>query len=164
MATRSRWARRLPWWSVVLVAVLLLPVACSPGGGGGGITPPPEAPEVTQTLPVDGATNVAVGTILRITFSKAMDAGTTEAAFGVAPAVTCTFTWTVDQRAMTCTPTTDLAPDTTYTVTVAASAESDDGVPLGTAEAFDFKTASAVPPGQVCVFGTSTFGDCRLGP
>jgi hypothetical protein len=139
-------------------AILLVLTGCGPGGG----TTPDPAPTVESTTPADGATNVSIGSTIAITFSEAMDPATTEAAFAVSPAVTCTFSWNPADTTVTCDPDADLAADQSYTVTIGAGAESDAGQPLGTAASFSFSTGATVT--ELCTFGSSTFGACRFGP
>lgn len=138
------------------VALALLVAACGGGNGGG------TAPTVTTTNPADGATNVSVTANVSVTFSQAMNQAATEAAFSSVPAITCAFSWNPASTVLTCTPTSDLGTNTAYAVTIAATAESAGGTPLGSPFAFGFTTGGAVD--DTCVFGTSLFGSCRFGP
>lgn len=139
-------------------AILFVLAGCSSGGGS---TPDP-APTVESTTPADGATNVSIGSTIAITFSEAMDRPTTEAAFAASPPVTCTFSWDPGSTVLNCDPDADLAADQGYTVTIGATAESESGQSLGTAESFSFSTAATVT--ELCTFGSSAFGDCRFAP
>lgn len=49
---------------VSAATVLFVAVGCGPGGG----TSPDPAPTVEATVPVDGATNVSIGTTIAVTF------------------------------------------------------------------------------------------------
>lgn len=145
---------------VVLSAatVLLVAVGCGPGGG----TSPDPAPTVDGTVPADGATNVSIGTTIAVTFSEAMDEATTEAAFGVSPPVTCTFSWNPAATVLTCDPDADLGADQSYTATIGTGAESQAGQQLAAASSFSFSTGPTVT--EQCTFGSSAYGACRLGP
>ncbi len=150
----SRWGRRL----APFVAIALLVAACGGGGNGGGGPPP----TVMATHPANGAANVPVTAHASVTFSQAMDPTTTQAAFSATPWLACTFRWNPAGTALTCQPTSDLAPATAYTVTVAATATNASGAPLASAFTFGFTTGADAS--ETCVLGTSLFGSCRLGP
>lgn len=124
--------------------------------------PDPDAPTVTATVPADGASNVAVTTIISVTFSLPMNPAATEGAITSAPAIDCTFDWNATDTTLTCTPDTSLTPDTTYTLSVGTDAESAAGTALGSAFDVTFTTAPEVV--ELCTFGTSSFGACRFGP
>ena len=124
--------------------------------------PAPEAPSVTGTDPSDGGVDVSIGTPISVTFSEPMNPQASEAAFSSQPPITCTFGWDATDTTLTCTPESELTPETTYTLTIAASASGADGTPLGAPHEFSFTTAPEVT--QLCVFGTARFGACRLGP
>jgi hypothetical protein len=141
---------------IALAAALLLPVACSPGGGD------PPAPTVNATVPVDGAVAVPVGTNVTVTFSRAMNAVSAQAAFSSVPPIACVFDWNGSGTTLTCDPVADLAAGTLHTVTIDGSALSAAGVALGADHVFDFTTAVAVL--EDCRFGTHRFGACRFGP
>lgn len=138
-----------------VVAFALLLAACAGGGGA-------PAPTITATNPAADATGVPVTATIAITFSQAMNEASVQTAFSSAPAIACGFGWNAASTVMTCTPAAELAPSTAYEVTVAASAASAAGRPLGTAFSLEFTTGAAVT--ETCVFGTSQFGACRFGP
>jgi hypothetical protein len=142
---------------IALAAALLLPVACSPGGGGD-----PPAPTVVATVPIDGAAAVPVGTNVTVTFSRAMNAVSAQAAFSSVPPIACAFAWNGAGTALTCNPVADLAPGTLHTITIDGAATSAAGVALGADYVFEFTTAVAVL--EDCRFGTGRFGACRFGP
>jgi hypothetical protein len=152
MDRANAWPRR-GWFFAPFVALALLVAAC--GGGG-------TAPTVTTTNPADGATDVSVTANVSVTFSQAMNQAGTEAAFSSVPAITCAFSWNPAGTAMTCAPASELAANTAYAVTIAATAETAVGTPLGSPFAFGFTTGGTVD--DTCVFGTSLFGSCRFGP
>jgi len=122
----------------------------------------PGAPTVVATTPAGGATGVSLGAPITVSFSTAMNTATAQAAFSSVPAITCGFTWNAAGTTLTCDPTSDLAPSTAYTVTIATTATNAGGTPLASAFAFGFTTGAAVS--NTCVFGTSLFGSCRFGP
>jgi alpha-amylase len=64
----------------------------------------PLDPAVTQQTPAHAAASVVPSNPVMIQFSKPMDAGSTEAAFSIAPHVNGTFSWSPDQRTMTFSP------------------------------------------------------------
>jgi len=75
-------------------------------------------PTVTGNEPT--GTNVPVSTQIHMTFSEIMDQASAESAFSTSPATTGSFRW--NGNIMTYTPDSDLASDTTYTVTVGTGA------------------------------------------
>ena len=161
MPWNDRTARRAHALAIALfagLAVLLAACSSADGGGGGGT-----APTVTATDPADGATGVALGSDITVTFSEAMNRPDAQAAFSASPAVTCSFTWNASDTEMTCDPDADLNAGASYTVTIAASATSATGEALGGAHevTFDVATPSALP---TCEFGTHAFGACAFGP
>jgi hypothetical protein len=97
---------------------------------------------------------VDVHTDIVLTFSKAMDRTSVEAALSVTPAVTCAFTWSSSDTVLTCDPTTDLALATAYTVTVAANATDAAGTALATTVTVAFETATGPGPVAPVVVGT----------
>jgi len=82
----------------------------------GDITPP----TITSVSPTLEATNVPVTTKISATFSEAMNTASVEAAFSVTPSVAGTFNWV--ENTMTFTPIANLVHNTTYTVTISATA------------------------------------------
>jgi len=127
----------------IVIAVLLLA-----GCGGSGPAPDP-APTLDASAPTDGATGVAVGTDIVLTFSEAMNRASVESALSISPAVTCAFSWSPNDRVLTCDPNADLAAGTSYTVTVGTGAEDAGGTALSAAATVEFETASAAGPNVV---------------
>jgi methionine-rich copper-binding protein CopC len=124
--------------------------------------PTPPAPTVVTVDPADGATGVPRNRSVTLTFSEPMDEASTEAALSFAPPVTCDVTWNAASTELTCSPQSDLAATTAYTVTVAGTAESQAGATLDGAFESTFTTGTTTL--DVCTFGTSTFGSCVFGP
>ena len=108
------------------------------------------APTVVSTVPVDGMTEVDVGTDIAVTFGELMNEGVTEGAFSVSGGVTGAFAWA--GNVMTFTPDSPLDPDTEYTATIlgapSASAAEDlaGGKPLAADYVFVFETPDTIPP------------------
>ena len=101
-------------------------------------------PTVTDTVPVDSTTDVAVDTDIVVTFNVVMDPTTTEAAFSIDPVVAGARTLVDDT--LTFNPTANLATDTLYTVTIADTAEDTEGRPMTADHVFSFSTDDTVPP------------------
>jgi hypothetical protein len=105
------------------------------------------SPTVISTVPVNGATAVAVNTTISATFSEAMNAATTNAATftvtgpGATP-VAGTVTYTGSTA--TFTPTAVLANSTLFTATITTGAKDPAGVPLAANFVWSFTTAA--PP------------------
>lgn len=123
----------------------------------------PDAPTVTNNTPADGATDVPTGVNITVTFSEPMDPTATEGAFASDPSVACTFAWDTTDTTLTCTPDAPLEYDTSYTVTITTDASDRDENALEQAHSFTFTTV-AQGVDELCVFGTSLFGDCHFGP
>ena len=123
-----------------------------------------EAPTVIATVPADGAVDVPWNAAVVLTFSLPMDEAATEAAWGAEPDIACGFTWNATRTVLSCLPTTDLAPNGAYGITLDTGAKSSAGVPLAAPHAFSFTTGAAFAP--ICRFDdpTTTFGACVLAP
>jgi hypothetical protein len=129
--------------ALLLVSVLL--VACS-GGDTKVVTVPAAdstAPLVLITTPVNGATGVALNSALSATFSKAINPATlTSTTFSVS-GVPGTVSVSGDNRSATFTPTTALAPATSYTATLTTGAQDTAGNGLGSNFSWSFTTGAA---------------------
>jgi hypothetical protein len=84
-------------------------------------------PTVTGQTPADGATDVAVTSVVTVTFSEAMDAGTIDASSvelrdSDNNLVPSTVTYDAGSQTATLTPDASLSEETTYTVTVQSGA------------------------------------------
>jgi hypothetical protein len=112
---------------------------------GSGETPVP--PIATGTDPAHDATGVGIGASITITFSKAMDPTATQGAVTASPSLAWTPSWSGGDTVLTVDPGTDMAPNTRYTVTVAASALATDGTALDSPYTFAFTTGD--PPDLV---------------
>ena len=119
------------------------------------------APTVVLVNPADLATNVAVGSAVNATFSKAMDPLTiTTASFTVA-GVTGTVAFNATSKIATFTPSASLANATSYTATVSTASKDLAGNALAANKVWSFTTAAipvVVPPlftlGTAAPFGT----------
>lgn len=131
-------------------------------GNGGGDPDPVTPPTVVTTSPSDGATGIGTNSNISITFSKAMDEPSTEAAFSVAPALDCEFRWLAHGTRLTCVPKAGLDPNQAYDVTIGTGAQDRNGNTLATSKEFTFTTTAGTA--SVCTFGESKFGACTFGP
>ena len=115
-------------------------------------TPDTTAPTIISTNPVDGAANVAINATVNATFNEAMDPLTiTTATFQLegpgAVAIPGTITYDSINLIATFTPSSNLAANTTYTVTITAGATDLAGNPLGAGVAptpWTFTTAAII--------------------
>ena len=111
--------------------------------------PAPTPPTVISTVPVNGATGVAINKALSATFSVAMDPATIDAlTFTVTgpggTAVTGVVTYVPAGSVATFTPAANLATSTLYTATITTGAEDLADVGLATNYVWTFTTAATV--------------------
>jgi hypothetical protein len=97
-------------------------------------------PKVIGTTPAQGATGVRRNTRIIITFSELMDPNTTANAFSIDPLVLGTIR--VKGSELIFTPDGKLTANTTFIVTVAASATDQAGNPLGSSYSLTFTTGN----------------------
>ena len=123
----------------------------------------PVTPSVTSETPASGASNVAVSTAPTVTFNEAMQSSTIsltlENSSGSSMAGSVSYNSTTN--VVTFTPTSALAPNTTYTVTV-SGAESMSGVAMTAPFSCSFTTSpgnTTTPPGNTTTSpgNTATF-------
>jgi len=100
---------------------------------------------VIATYPPEGAHDVPLNTNLTLTFSRAMDESSVEAATYIAPAAPLAFAW--QGETVTIVPFVDWRVGTTYTLTVAGTARGRDGTLLKSPFVLHFRTAG-IPPGR----------------
>jgi len=100
------------------------------------------APQVTATVPEDGATDVPLDTLITATFSKRMIVSSINMdSFMVDPAVPGGVTYDPGTLTATFEPNkTDLDPATVYTVTITTAAQAEDGSPLTSDYVWTFTT------------------------
>ncbi len=111
-------------------------------------------PSVLETVPANGATDVATDAPLEIRFSTLMDTASVEAGLSLDPGFAHEVRWSEDLLEIV--PTTPLSADREYEVTIAATAADVAGVELGASVTIGFRTVSPgleiealVPAGDV---------------
>jgi spore germination protein YaaH len=100
----------------------------------------PKPPRVVAAVPEKDST-VAVDTTLTLVFSETMDTASVEAVWALTPAAPGTFKW--QSTALIFTPSSPLATDTQYKLTLGTGAKSAAGVALESAYELPFKTRPA---------------------
>ena len=98
-------------------------------------------PEVVETVPADGAGDVAIDEPIGITFSTLMDTASVESALRLRPTFPHELRWS--GRLLEIMPNEPLAPDREYEVGIGEGAFDVSGVPLESAPTLTFTTASA---------------------
>jgi hypothetical protein len=125
------------------------------------ITPPPL---VVSTIPVNGATNVAIGQVLSATFSEAMNpatiSGSTFTVTGPGGAVAGSVTYS--GFTATFTPAVALAYSTVYTATITTGAQDLVGIPLVANYVWTFTTITP-PPLVVSTIPANAATDVPIG-
>lgn len=122
------------------------------------------APTVTATVPLDGAVDASRNAAIVLTFSLPMDEAATESAWSAEPVIACGFSWNAGRTVLTCLPASNLAPDTSFTVTLGTGARSVAGVPLAAPFSFAFTTGGDLT--LTCLFDdpSTSFGACLFAP
>jgi hypothetical protein len=127
------------------------------------ITPP----TIISTSPASGVINVATNATVNATFSEAMDPSTiSSSTFTVVPqsgvtAVSGVYAYDLQTNIATFTPSSNLAPSTTYTATITAVASDLAGNALiagATPNPWSFTTGNGLALGAVPLGSASTFG------
>lgn len=98
-------------------------------------------PSVASVTPSAGTENVSVNTSIMVVLSEPMNASRLEGAFSLSPSVSGRTS--VNSDVLVWTPDEPLAWNTTYTATIATTAESTDGVPLAQPISWSFHTQAA---------------------
>ena len=111
----------------------------------------PQPPQVTGTVPADGATAVSPSVSPRATFSRSLDPATVTASSFVltgpsGSAVPASVAYDDTTRTATLAPTAALAPSTVYTARLLTTIAAFDGVPLASPFVWTFTTAAAQTP------------------
>ncbi len=109
------------------------------------------APQAVASAPASGASGVAVGSFITISFSLDMNRSSVESAFSIEPNVTGLFSWS-GNSIVSFTPSSDLDPATTYTITVDDTANDLDSIDLD-------GDADGVAGGDFTFFFTTAGGD-----
>jgi hypothetical protein len=110
------------------------------------------APGVVRFRPFNGTKNVATSAALSVRFTEPMDVATTGAAFKATIGTTVLsgkISWADKNTVLVFTPRTALARGSVVTISVAATALSAAGVPLGTVRTGSFSTIAAALPAKV---------------
>jgi methionine-rich copper-binding protein CopC len=109
-------------------------------------------PTVIATSPANGATGVSTSAVVNITFSEAVDASTvnstniTMSVTTSGAAVAGTVSYNAATHVATFTPSSPLAQNTGYTVTVSGSIRDPAGNVMGSNFVFSFSTGDSTPP------------------
>ncbi|MCX5751149.1 MAG: Ig-like domain-containing protein [Candidatus Saganbacteria bacterium] len=98
-------------------------------------------PSVQYTNPTSGATSVTVNQPIKIRFTKAMTTDVTSNWVTI-PGITLNFTLDPTHTLLTATPTTNLSPNTAYTVTASTDCKDERGNAMASAYTFTFTTTS----------------------
>jgi len=126
---KERRLHSIIWLGIAVVAAAIAALAILLGVAG---------VRVVDVSPAGGEEGVPITALIRITFSQPMDPDSIGASFRVEPEVMGTLAW--NGKEATFRPHSGLAPDMTYTVTVAAEAISQRGRPMGEAYTWHFRT------------------------
>lgn len=108
-----------------------------------GIEPRPEVeqPPLVVVSPSNGTLGVSLTPQLSFSFSKPMERSSVERGLQLEPEATCDeLSWNDEGTLLECAIAEALSPDTTYTITLDASARSEDGAPLDEAFTSTFAT------------------------
>ncbi|MFC1540615.1 Ig-like domain-containing protein, partial [Candidatus Margulisiibacteriota bacterium] len=121
----------------------------------------PADPYVMSTVPVDGATAVALDSDIIITFNESMIKATVESALDITPAVSgVTYAWNPTQTVLTVSHS-GLAIDTDYTVTVDGTDLGGDSLVAGPVpNPFSFSTTNTPPADFSKLAPTDATDDC----
>ena len=109
-----------------------------------------DQPRLIAADPPDGASGVSPRSVLALQFSGPMNPPSVERALRLEPPFEAQLRWDAQRTTLTISPTTDLAPDTAYSLTVEPSALGRFFRPLSEAATTRFRTAPA--PAVVAVF------------
>ena len=112
---------------------------------------------VVSTTPTDNATDVPLGSIITVTFTRDVDPATLVGAITVSSLIgdlPGVISYNSTTKTATFAPGTPFAPLTVYTVTVETKVKSEDGVRLPAPYIFSFKTCSASLPGAAPTVST----------
>ncbi len=99
-----------------------------------------DLPVVSEALPLDGATGVALDQAIRLSFDRLMDTELTAGAVRVTPPASLAPSW--QGTTLLLTPTDGLASGTSYRLTVGSEAADADGNPLARPFTLEFETVS----------------------
>jgi hypothetical protein len=122
-------------------------------------------PTVVSVLPADGATGVAVDTVVTATFSEAMDETTITTSSFTLDGVSGSVSYNSGTYTATFTPSANLEYSTTYTAALSTAITDVAGNPLASVYSWDFTTVmasledqiDATPPGGTLTLGAGTY-------
>jgi hypothetical protein len=109
------------------------------------VVPDVTPPTITSTFPANSATDVAVDTILQITFSEEMDHASVEGAGSIQPPDIASVIISWDGTTVTVDPDTNLNYNTNYTFTISTNATDLAGNPLAEPYSWSFATEKMLP-------------------
>jgi len=143
--------------AIVLIAIVLLAGGLAYFAYLASTAPSNNAPTVTQTSPLYGATGTGVNTKLLVTFNKAMDTTTLNTGTFTLMHGTTATTGAVTFTSLTETfsPTANLASNTVYTATVTTGANDSSGNRLAVNYVWSFTTSNFADTNAPTVIGTS---------
>jgi hypothetical protein len=120
-------------------------------------------PAITAKTPDNGATGVPVDTLITVTFSESMNTSSLPSAGTITPSAGLGTLYYNSQTFQTLfQPATNLAYDTTYTVTISTGAQDDEGVPLASPVSWSFTTERAPAPSSTASSGGGGGGGCFI--
>ena len=99
-------------------------------------------PRVLTVSPIDNATNVRLDASIAVNFTTLMDRASVEAGLSITPLVTGAFVWGQGSSSFSWQHATELAPNTTYHITIAAGVQDFGGVPMMENFSWSLKTAT----------------------
>jgi Big-like domain-containing protein len=99
-------------------------------------------PLVAATSPANGSLGVPLGTTPSFNFGFPMDSTSTDASLLLTPSVPATELWTPDGTGLTVTPSSPLAPNTAYSLSLGPGAQTADGVGLPGTFLLTFRTVA----------------------
>ncbi len=88
------------------------------------------SPVVSTVAPAHDATGISPASTISVTFDRAMNPTTTQAAFSTTPATTGTFTWSGGNTVMTYSPSSNMAGTTLYGVRIESTATDANGLAM----------------------------------
>ncbi len=115
-------------------------------------------PTVILVNPLDLATNVALNSTINATFSEAMEPSSISTGSFTVAGVTGLVTYNAISRVATFTPSSNLAPGTTYTATVTTGVTDLAGNSMALNKVWSFTTGTALAPGAVALGSVGTYG------
>ena len=128
------------WPRIITIELLAGVIAIMPLNG---CPCPMSPPMVLTTSPADNATSVPLTATVSVTFDRAAIPESLQGS--ITPEIEFTQAWSQDNTVVTVTPSTPLASNTTYTVTVSACSFAD-ACSLMAPVTFGFTTAGTIPP------------------